>query len=280
MPITRVFVCWGCLTLAPVGASGCSAEPASGGPRFLGGAPGLEAIGGASNDAEGGGVANVEASAAAAVGGASPTVRNGAESGASASVQGGAGAANAGGANAGGANAGGANASAAGAADAGAAGAGVKGSVDDCDLDAFARDFTRALANSTAPSGCAIAIKGAPIGKDRPVSAAALEFVASTRAESPDALAFMLESCDTPRTADCANVFDKYAGAAGGNLQILAHPFSDTIERCSADVELSVWSVTKDGTTSGTTYCLMGDRAGQAMGYCVFDGAFCAAQRH
>ena len=256
MQLMRTLVCWGCLSLVPFGASACSAEPASGGPSFCGGAPGREASGGASNDAEGGGVSSVVASAAVAGGAASPAVGGSAQNGAGASVQGGAGVADA----------------------AGAAGAGLKDSVDDCDLDAFARDFTTALANSTAPSGCAIPVEDAPIVKGHPVSSAALEFVASMRAESPGALTFMLASCDTSSTATCPNLFDKYAGQdAGGNLWILAHPFSDTIERCSAGVELSVWSVTEAGITSGTTYCLMGDRGGQAMGYCVFDAAACAA---
>ena len=187
------------------------------------------------------------ASAGTASGGASPSARGGVESGGN--VSGGAGGDDGGGA------------------------------PDRCDLDAFARDFTTALAKSTAPSGCAIPMNGGPIGMDRPISSAALDFVASTKAESADAFAFTLESCDTPNFATCANVFDKFAGAAGGNLQLLAHPFSETIERCSDKVELSVWSMTK-GMMNGATYCLMGDRGGQAMGYCVFgDAVSCAAKR-
>lgn len=249
-------MCWGCLLLVPLGASACSAEPALGRPSSGGGAPGGEASGGASNDAERGGGSGFAASAAAAGGAASPAVGGSAHAGAGGSVQGRAGAADT----------------------AGAADAGL--SADGCDLDAFARDFTTALAKSTAPSGCAIPVEGAPIGKGDPVSSAALDFVASTRAESPGALTFMIASCDTPSTATCPNLFDKYAGQdAGGNLWMLAHPFSDTIERCSVGVELSVWSVSKDGITSGMTYCLMGDRGGEAMGYCVFDAAVCAAKR-
>jgi len=243
--------------LALVGASACSAEPASGDSSSLGGAPGGVASGGAGNNAEAGRAASVEASTLAPGGGASAVVPHGAESGASASVQGGAGAA-------------------------GAAGAGLTGSADGCDLDAFARDFTRALAQSTAPSGCAIPIEGVLIGKGQPVSSAALDFIASTYAESPGAFTFMLESCDTPRTATCANYFDKFAGqSAGGDLWILAHPLSETIERCSTGVELSVWTMmVQDRTRSGTAYCLMGDRGGQAMGYCVFDADVCAAKSH
>lgn len=265
-------MCWGCLMLAVVGASACSAEHVSGGSSSHGGAPGRVSSGGVSNNAEGGGVTTVEASASAPGGGASAVVWGGAESGARSAAGGAAGPAVGGGAESG------ASASLPGAAD--GAGAGPKGSADGCDPDAFAVDFTRALAKSTAPSGCAIAIEGAPIGKARPISSAALDFVARTRAELPGAFTFTLESCDTPSIAACANVFDKYAGAAGGNLQMIAHPFSETIERCSAGVELSVWIMTKEGITSGMTYCLMGDRGGWAMGYCVFDADVCAVKRH
>ena len=223
----------------------------------------MVAGGGASNDAKGGGVARVEVSASAARGGATAVVRSSAENGASDAGQGSAGAAGQG---------------SAGAAGQGNAGAGLTSWADGCDLDAFARDFTRALSQSTAPSGCAMPIAGAPVGKGNPVSSAALDFVASTYAESPGAFTFTLESCGTPSTATCSNLFDKYAGSgAGGNLWMLAHPFSETIERCSVGIELSVWA---DGISSTRFYCLMGDRGGQVMGYCVFDAAGCAAKRH
>jgi hypothetical protein len=152
---------------------------------------------------------------------------------------------------------------------------------DGCDLDAFARDFTEALAKSTAPSGCAIPIAAALVEKGHPVSSAALDFVERTYGESPGAFTFTLDSCGTPRTATCANLFDKYTGTGpGGNLWILAHPFSETIERCSTGIELSVWRTTKDAITSRSFSCLIGDRGGQAMGYCVFDEAGCATQRY
>jgi len=256
MQMTRTLVCWGCLALVPFGASACSSEPASGGPSSPGGAPSGEASGGASNDAEGGGVSSVVASATAG-GAGSPAAGGSAQIGADASVHAGAGAADT----------------------AGAAGAGLAGSADGCDLDAFAREFTTALAKSTAPSGCAIPVEGAPIEKGRPVSSAALEFVANTYAVSPGALTFTLVSCGTPRLASCANMFDKYAGDAGGDLWALAHPFSETIERCSTGVELSAWAVTQDGITISRPYCLMGDAGGQAMGYCVFDADVCAKRR-
>lgn len=235
--------------LAAGATCACSAEPASGGSSSFGGALGAAAGGVASDDAEGGGVASVEVSASAPGGGVDAVVRGSAEGGASAAGQ-------------------------------GSAGAGLMGSADDCDLDGFARDFTEALAKSTAPSGCAMPIAGAPIGEGQTVTSAALDFVASTYAESPGAFTFTLDSCGTPRTATCANLFDKYAGSSGGNLWILAHPFSETIERCSTGIELSAWSMTKDGITSGTFFCLIGDRGGQALGYCVFDEAGCAAKRH
>ena len=206
---------WGCLMLGAVGANACSAEPASDGPSSLGGAPGGMASGGA---------ASAEVTAPASAGGASAVARGGAESGARAAAGGGAGLAVEDNAESG-ASAAEGGASAAGAAD--VVGAGPKDSADGCDPHAFAADFTRALAQSTAPSGCAIPIEGAPIGKGQPVSSAALDFIASTHAESPGAFTFMLESCGTPRTATCANYFDKFAGqGAGGNLWILSHPFS------------------------------------------------------
>jgi len=254
MGTARASLFWGCLVFAAGATSACSAEPASGG---FDGALGPVAGGGASNDAQGGGVASVEVSVSAPAGGSSAVLRGSAESGASAAGQG-----------------------SAGAAGHGSAGAGLTGSADGCDLDAFARDFTEALAESTAPFGCAMPLAGAPVGEGQPVSSAALDFVASTYAESPDAFTFTLASCGTPSTATCANLFDKYAGSsAAGNLWMLAHPFSETIERCSTGIELSEW-VMNNGITSGRFFCLIGDRGGQAMGYCVFDKAGCAAKRH
>jgi hypothetical protein len=252
MGTARTCLYWGCLVLAAGATGACSAEPASGGSNSFGGALGAVVSGGASNDAEGSGVAGVEVSASATGGGAGTAVRGSAEIGAS-----------------------GAGQASPGTVGQASAGAGLTGSADACDLDAFARDFTVALAESTAPSGCAMPIARAPVGKGEPVSAAALDFVASTYGESPGAFTFTLESCGTPSTATCVNLFDKYAGSGpGGNLWILGRLFSETIERCSAGIELSVWTMT-NSITSSTFFCLIGDRGGQAMGYCVFDRAGC-----
>jgi hypothetical protein len=160
----------------------------------------------------------------------------------------------------------------------GGADVGDSGGADDCELDAFVDEFKIALAQSTAPSGCAIPMDGAPTGQERPISATARDFVATASGEPADAFTFSLETCNTPTIAACGNVFDKFAGVVGGNLQILAHPFSERIDRCSAGVELSVWTLTKGGATSGRAYCLMGSREGQAMGYCVFDAGICPAK--
>jgi len=149
----------------------------------------------------------------------------------------------------------------------GAAGAGP--------VTGFAADFiprARAALKAGAPTWtCATTLPTVGIADSEAVRDAVRAFIAQAVDVAPADITMSTQTCSTPSSAACSQVFAHDTEKSGGGIYDTVNPLAQELEANTTNVEVSIWVPMKDGITLPAVVVMTGISDGWLVGMAVFN---------
>jgi hypothetical protein len=140
----------------------------------------------------------------------------------------------------------------------------------------FAADFAaraRTELAAVAPSwNCDTALPTVAVADPNAAREAIRQYVAQVVGLAPADLTIMPQSCGTPASATCTNIFGHDAAKSGGMAYDTIIALGEELEANAADIEVTLWIPA--GTGAAVAVVMSGISDGQLIGMVIFQAAY------
>ena len=139
----------------------------------------------------------------------------------------------------------------------------------------FAADFiprAQAALKAGAPTWtCATTLPTVRVADTDAVRDTVRAFIAQAVDVAPADITMSTQTCSTPSSAACSQVFAHDTEKSGGGIYDTANPLAQELEANTTNVEVSIWVPMKDGITLPAVVVMTGISDGWLVGMAVFN---------